>query len=69
VFLMPHGQQNSDAKRADDDNLRSEAVSEEVVQDDRGDVVALFRLLLREPPPEHDIKACTVCKRYGITSI
>lgn len=36
---------------------------------DRADLVALFRLLLREPPPDHDFKTCPLCKRYGITSI
>ena len=36
---------------------------------DRGDLVALFRLLLKNPPPEHDFKTCPICKRYGITSI
>jgi len=35
----------------------------------RGDLVALFRLLLKEPPPDHDFKTCPICKEYGITSI
>lgn len=35
----------------------------------RADLVALFRLLLREPPPDHDFKTCPICKRYGITHI
>jgi hypothetical protein len=35
----------------------------------RADLVALFRLLLREPPADHDFKTCPLCKRYGITSI
>jgi hypothetical protein len=35
----------------------------------RADLVALFRLLLREPLPDHDFKTCPICKRYGITRI
>jgi hypothetical protein len=33
------------------------------------ELLALFRLLTREPPPDHDFKTCPICKRYGITSI
>jgi hypothetical protein len=33
------------------------------------ELLALFRLLVREPPPDHDFNACPVCKRYGITHI
>jgi hypothetical protein len=32
-------------------------------------VLALFRLLMREPPPDHDFRTCPLCKRYGITGI
>jgi hypothetical protein len=35
----------------------------------RADVLALFRLLMREPPTDHDFKSCPICKRYGITAI
>lgn len=33
------------------------------------ELVALLRLLTREPPPGHDFKTCPICKRYGITGI
>ena len=33
------------------------------------ELLALFRLLIREPPPDHDFNACPICKRYGITRI
>ena len=35
----------------------------------RGDLVALFRLLLKEPPSGHDFKTCPICKEYGIKGI
>jgi len=35
----------------------------------RADLVTLFRLLLREPPAEHDFRTCPICKRYGIKKI
>jgi hypothetical protein len=35
----------------------------------RAELIALFRLLVREPPPDHDFRTCPICKRYGITSI
>jgi len=33
------------------------------------ELLALFRLLIREPPAEHDFGTCPTCKEYGITSI
>lgn len=36
---------------------------------DRAALLALFRLLMREPPADHDFTACPICKRYGITGI
>jgi hypothetical protein len=32
-------------------------------------LLALFRLLSREPPADHDFKTCETCKKYGITGI
>lgn len=32
-------------------------------------LLALLRLLMREPPPDHDFKTCLICKRHGITEI
>jgi len=36
---------------------------------DQGALVALLRLLTREPPPGHDFKTCPICKRHGIKKI
>jgi hypothetical protein len=33
------------------------------------DLVALFRLLLREPPKTHDCRRCAICKAYGMDGI
>jgi len=33
------------------------------------ELLPLFRLLMKEPPQEHDFKACAVCKQYGIDRI
>lgn len=35
----------------------------------RAELLTLVRLLVREPPPEHNLHACPICKRYGITAI
>lgn len=32
-------------------------------------LIALFRLLTRQPPADHDFATCPICKRYGIESI
>jgi len=33
------------------------------------ELLALLRLLTREPPPDHDFKICPTCKRYGIAKL
>ena len=35
----------------------------------RTELLLLLRLLVREPPPDHDFQTCPICKRYGITEI
>jgi hypothetical protein len=35
----------------------------------RADLIALFRLLLKQPPKDHDFRNCPICKRYRITEI
>lgn len=35
----------------------------------RAELLALFRLLLKQPPKDHDVRTCPICKRYGITEI
>jgi hypothetical protein len=36
---------------------------------DLDSLLPLFRLLVREPPKDHDFKTCPICKRYGISEI
>lgn len=38
-------------------------------QNERGALIALLRLLTREPPAGHDFKTCPICKRHGIERI
>jgi hypothetical protein len=43
---------------------------ETTTQDNRrAELLALFRLLVREPPKDHDFRVCPICRRYGITRI
>ena len=35
----------------------------------RAELLALFRILVKEPPPGHDFRTCPICKEFGITSI
>lgn len=46
---------------------QSENTAERPVE--HGEILALFRLLTREPPPGHDFKTCPICKNYGVTEI
>jgi hypothetical protein len=49
---------------------REKGALETTAQDNRrAELLALFRLLVREPPKDHDFRACPICKRYGITRI
>lgn len=41
----------------------------EAEQADQAALVALFRLLMREPDHGHDFATCPVCKQYGTSSI
>jgi hypothetical protein len=45
--------------------------SEERCKDEqkKAEVILLFRLLMRQPPANHDFRTCPICKRYGITEI
>ena len=31
------------------------------------ELIALFRLLVKEPPPDHNFETCEICKDHGIT--
>jgi hypothetical protein len=33
------------------------------------ELLALIRLIIREPPADHDFGTCPICKHYGIKSI
>jgi hypothetical protein len=66
---MPRGRKSNDTELTNDDALKGEDVSHESKREDRVDLVALFRLLLRNPPREHDFEECPICKRHGITGI
>jgi hypothetical protein len=32
-------------------------------------LLALFRLIIKDPAVDHDFRTCATCKRYGITEI
>jgi hypothetical protein len=61
--LAPHSEKASQQERKD--NLPREPDVSEI----RPELVALIRMLLREPPADHDFKTCPICEGYGITSI
>ena len=35
----------------------------------RAELLPLFRILVKEIPPNHDVTSCPICKKFGITSI
>jgi hypothetical protein len=47
--------------------MRADNAVEESVEP--AEILALFRLLTREPPHGHDFKTCPICTEYGITEI
>jgi hypothetical protein len=38
-------------------------------EDQRADLVPLFRLLTRQPPADHDFRTCPICRRHRIIEI
>ncbi len=50
----------SQLRREETDDRETEA---------RPELRALLRLLLREPPPDHDCKTCPLCRKYGIVDL
>ena len=32
-------------------------------------LIALFRILLKEPPSDHNFETCEICKDHGITQL
>jgi hypothetical protein len=60
---VKHG---SKGRRAQREYIKEEAPDQ---RGEPGALLALLRLLTREPPPSHDFKTCPVCKQYGITKI
>ena len=57
---------NSDAETAKQEAQGPKILSPEAA---RAELLTLLRLLVREPPPDHNFQTCPTCKRYGITSI
>jgi hypothetical protein len=49
---------------AKNSHSKSPAHKEELV-----DFLPLLRILVKEPPKDHDCKTCPICKEYGITQI
>jgi hypothetical protein len=33
------------------------------------ELIALLRMLLREPPPDHNFETCEICKKNGIMQL
>ena len=33
------------------------------------DLTILIRLLMKEPPPDHDFRRCAICRQHGIKEI
>jgi hypothetical protein len=33
------------------------------------ELIALLRILLKEPPPDHDFETCEICKAHNITAL
>lgn len=33
------------------------------------ELIVLLRILLKEPPPDHDFATCEICKAHGITQL
>jgi hypothetical protein len=62
-----HSKQNLDHQ--DYPQNKGDSSGETGVAMPSSEILALFRLLVREPPPGHDFKTCPDCKRYGITGI
>jgi hypothetical protein len=62
---------SEESEQASKPEVKSQGQRTEVRDDqnERGALTALLRLLLREPPPNHDFKTCPTCRRYGITKI
>ncbi len=38
-------------------------------QEDVSDILLLMRILLKNPPPDHDCRTCPICRKYGITEL
>jgi hypothetical protein len=57
---------NSLAGKPKSENESPKSLSKEAA---RAELLTLLRLLVREPPPDHNFYTCHICKRYGITTI
>jgi len=54
--------QNNQPAKPDNENEAARTIR-------RAELLALFRILMKEPPPDHDFATCPICKRFGLTSI
>jgi len=51
------------------EKVTREKIDPSKMVDDQADLLALFRLLMKEPPRGHDFRTCLICQRHGITTI
>jgi len=57
---------NSNEPRSDTKSHDNKGVTQD---SERADLISLFQLLVRQPPPDHDFRTCPICRRHGITQI
>jgi hypothetical protein len=67
--MVPNSRQNISGEKAVPSALQTLTEEQENQPKDRAVLVALFRLLMREPPADHDCRTCPICKRHGIKDI
>ena len=65
-FLMKEREPNSEESTS---SMASRAQGDEKREEPHAELVALFRLLMREPPTGHDFRTCPSCKQCAITTI
>jgi len=67
--MMPEIQKPSDNKIENESTMEAELSELLPPEAARAELMTLLRLLMREPPPDHDFETCPTCKHYGITGI
>jgi hypothetical protein len=69
ILLMPRTEKSRNNHARDNAKMKAdfpELLSPEAA---RAELLTLLRLLVREPPRDHEFKTCAICKRYRITGI